>query len=41
MSGVINILRNELEMAMALTGRPTIASIDRSLIRRAAGIQKD
>ena len=30
--GVVNILRNELEMAMALTGRPTIASIDRSLI---------
>jgi 4-hydroxymandelate oxidase len=29
---VVNILRNELEMAMALTGRPTIASIDRSLI---------
>ena len=35
-SGVINVLRNELEMAMALTGRPTIASIDRSLIRAAA-----
>jgi 4-hydroxymandelate oxidase len=34
--GVINVLRNELEMAMALTGRPTIASIDRSLILRAA-----
>jgi 4-hydroxymandelate oxidase len=34
--GVVNILRNELEMAMALTGRPTIASIDRSLIFRAA-----
>lgn len=31
-TGVINILRNELEMAMACTGRPTIASIDRSLI---------
>lgn len=30
--GVINVLRNELEMAMALTGRPTIASIDRSLV---------
>jgi 4-hydroxymandelate oxidase len=30
--GVVNVLRNELEMAMALTGRPTIASIDRSLI---------
>lgn len=31
--GVVNVLRNELEMAMALTGRPTIASIDRSVIR--------
>jgi 4-hydroxymandelate oxidase len=30
--GVVNVLRNELEMAMALTGRPTIASIDRSVI---------
>jgi len=29
---VVNILRNELEMAMALTGRPTIASIDRSVV---------
>jgi 4-hydroxymandelate oxidase len=29
---VVNILRNELEMAMALTGRPTIARIDQSLI---------
>jgi 4-hydroxymandelate oxidase len=28
----VNILRNELEMAMALTGRPTIASIDRSVV---------
>jgi 4-hydroxymandelate oxidase len=36
--GVINILRNELEMAMALTGRPTIASIDRSVILHAAGL---
>ena len=35
--GVVNVLRNELEMAMALTGRPTIASIDRSLILPAAG----
>ncbi len=34
--GVVNVLRNELEMAMALTGRPTIASIDRSLILPAA-----
>ena len=31
-TGVINILRNELEMAMASAGRPTIASIDRSVI---------
>jgi 4-hydroxymandelate oxidase len=31
-SGVINILRNELEMAMACVGRPTIASIDRSVV---------
>lgn len=30
--GAVNVLRNELEMAMALTGRPTIAGIDRSLI---------
>jgi 4-hydroxymandelate oxidase len=30
--GVVNVLRNELEMAMALTGRPSIASIDRSLV---------
>jgi 4-hydroxymandelate oxidase len=29
---VLNILRNELEMAMALTGRPTISSIDPSSI---------
>jgi 4-hydroxymandelate oxidase len=29
---VIAILRKEFEMAMALTGRPTIASIDRSLL---------
>jgi len=29
---VINILRAEFEMAMALTGRPTIASIDRSVL---------
>jgi 4-hydroxymandelate oxidase len=35
--GVINVLRNELEMAMALSGRPTIASIDRSLILTATG----
>ncbi|PYJ05903.1 MAG: alpha-hydroxy-acid oxidizing enzyme [Verrucomicrobia bacterium] len=29
---VLKILRNELEMAMALTGRPNLASIDPSLI---------
>ena len=29
---VVNILRREFEMAMALTGRPTIASIDRSVL---------
>jgi 4-hydroxymandelate oxidase len=38
--GVVNILRNELEMAMALTGRPTIASIDRSVILTSAGPPK-
>ncbi len=30
---VLELLRNELEMAMVLSGRPTIASIDRSLVR--------
>jgi 4-hydroxymandelate oxidase len=30
--GVINVLRNELEMAMALSGRPNIASLDQSLV---------
>jgi 4-hydroxymandelate oxidase len=29
---VLNILRAELEVAMALTGRPRIAEIDRSVI---------
>lgn len=29
---VINILRNELEMAIVLTGRPTIASIDPTVV---------
>jgi 4-hydroxymandelate oxidase len=38
--GVVNILRNELEMAMALTGRLTIATIDRSLVLPPAGFQK-
>lgn len=31
-SSVINIIRGEFEMAMALTGRPTIESIDRSVL---------
>ncbi len=31
-SRVVNILLNELQMAMALTGRPTIASLDRSVL---------
>jgi 4-hydroxymandelate oxidase len=31
-TGVVNILRNELEMAMAGAGRTTIASLDRSVI---------
>jgi 4-hydroxymandelate oxidase len=31
-AGVVNLLRAELEMAMALTGRPTLASIDRSVL---------
>jgi isopentenyl diphosphate isomerase/L-lactate dehydrogenase-like FMN-dependent dehydrogenase len=30
---VLNILREELELAMALAGRPTLASVDRSIIR--------
>jgi 4-hydroxymandelate oxidase len=29
---VIRILRNELELAMMLSGRPTIASIDHSVL---------
>jgi isopentenyl diphosphate isomerase/L-lactate dehydrogenase-like FMN-dependent dehydrogenase len=29
---VVEILQREFKMAMALTGRPTIASIDRSVI---------
>ena len=32
-SHVLNILREELELAMILAGRPTIASIDRSIVR--------
>ncbi len=35
-TSVINILRKEFEIAMALTGRPTIASIDRSVIWNSA-----
>jgi 4-hydroxymandelate oxidase len=31
-TAVINILRKELELAMALVGKPTIASIDRSIL---------
>ena len=31
-SRVIDILRAEFEIAMALTGRPSIASIDRSVL---------
>jgi len=31
-AGVVRILRTELEMAMALTGRPSIAGIDRSVV---------
>jgi 4-hydroxymandelate oxidase len=31
-TAVVGILRRELEQAMALTGRPTVASIDRSVI---------
>jgi len=31
-AGVVNLLRAELEMAMALTGRPSIANIDRSVL---------
>ena len=33
---VLRILRDELALAMALSGRPTIASIDRTLVRRSA-----
>jgi isopentenyl diphosphate isomerase/L-lactate dehydrogenase-like FMN-dependent dehydrogenase len=31
---VLELLRDELELAMALCGRPTLASIDESLVRR-------
>ncbi len=30
---ILELLRDELELAMALSGRPTIASIDRLLVR--------
>jgi isopentenyl diphosphate isomerase/L-lactate dehydrogenase-like FMN-dependent dehydrogenase len=33
---VLELLRDELELAMALSGRPTLASIDESLVRRVA-----
>jgi 4-hydroxymandelate oxidase len=29
----LNLLREELELAMALAGRPTLASVDRALVR--------
>jgi len=37
---VLELLRDELELAMALSGRPTLASIDAALVQRsgAAGI---
>ncbi len=40
--GVLDLLRDELRLAMALAGRPTIASIDRSVVfRPAAGLAND
>jgi 4-hydroxymandelate oxidase len=30
---VLEILRKELELAMTLSGRPTLASIDRTLLK--------
>ena len=33
----LSLLRDELELAMALAGRPTLAGIDRSLVRKQAG----
>ncbi|HEV8190702.1 MAG TPA: alpha-hydroxy-acid oxidizing protein, partial [Ktedonobacterales bacterium] len=30
---VLDLLHTELELAMALSGKPTLASIDRSLVR--------
>lgn len=34
---VLELLRDELELAMALAGHPTLASIDASLVRKARG----
>jgi isopentenyl diphosphate isomerase/L-lactate dehydrogenase-like FMN-dependent dehydrogenase len=34
---VLDLLRDELELAMALAGRPTLASIDASLVQRSGG----
>ena len=36
-AGVVNILRNELEMAMALTGRTCLARLDRSVVLDRSG----
>jgi hypothetical protein len=32
---MLALLRDELDLVMALSGRPTIASIDRTLVTRA------
>jgi 4-hydroxymandelate oxidase len=37
---VLRILREELALAMALAGRPTIASVDRSLVERASAHER-
>jgi 4-hydroxymandelate oxidase len=34
---VLELLRDELELAMTLAGRPTLASIDASLVQRSGG----
>ncbi|MFN0124299.1 MAG: alpha-hydroxy-acid oxidizing protein, partial [Blastocatellia bacterium] len=34
---VVNVLRQEFAMAMALTGRPTLAAIDRTVLWRGLG----
>ncbi len=36
-SAVLSLLRDELQLAMALAGRPTIAAIDRSAVSSSAG----